>query len=57
MNAKKTGSPGKGVCLCRPCLEAVKAEGKKPRLVFHGVDKKVTCHRCGRRRYGGTYEV
>lgn len=43
--------------LCRPCAEELKKQGQK--LVGHalGVDVKITCDRCGRRRYGKEYEV
>lgn len=44
--------------LCRPCACAIEAEGK---YICHpaggGVDKKVQCERCGRRRYGMTYRL
>lgn len=42
--------------LCGACLAAVRAEhGIK--LLTRGVDNKITCAHCGRRKYGGTYEV
>lgn len=43
--------------LCRPCAEVLKAEWKQLRPVRHGVDNKVSCARCQRRRYGSTYEM
>lgn len=54
---KNKGQEPKGTDLCRPCMEYVRAEGKNPKLVYHGINKKVTCSRCGRRRYGATYTV
>lgn len=43
--------------LCRPCAEALKAEGKRLVPLHHGVGNKVRCARCQRRRYGITYDV
>lgn len=43
--------------LCRPCAEALKADGKELRAVRHGINSKITCQRCQRRRYGSTYEL
>nr|WP_326184233.1 hypothetical protein [uncultured Oscillibacter sp.] len=44
--------------LCRPCTIAIESEGKKLCLpVKHGINNKVTCGRCQRRRYGMTYEL
>lgn len=43
--------------LCRPCAEALKAEGKNLRRVRDGIDNKVSCVRCQLRRYGMTYEL
>lgn len=43
--------------LCRPCAEALRAEGKKLRTARHGIDNKVSCAGCQRRRYGSTYEM
>lgn len=42
--------------LCKPCLEAMKGDGKKLRMVKGGSDRKICCTRCGRRRFGATYE-
>ena len=39
--------------LCKPCFEAMK---DKPKLIKGGHDNKVTCSKCGKRRYGATYE-
>lgn len=44
-------------CLCGRCVIELKAEGKKLVTVYRGNDEKVICERCGRRRYGGKYEV
>ena len=42
--------------LCGACLAQVRADhGIK--LLTRGVGNKITCDKCGRRRYGGTYEV
>ena len=43
--------------LCRPCLEELRAEGKKFRLIKGGSNNKVVCVRCKRRRYGASYEL
>lgn len=44
--------------LCRPCACALEREsGKRLQVVRQGVDQKVTCARCGRRRYGAVYEA
>lgn len=42
--------------LCKPCMLALKAQGKtiKP---AGGRCEKITCAECGRRRYGSAYEV
>lgn len=42
--------------LCGACLAAVRAE-HEIKLLTRGVDNKITCAHCGRRKYGGTYEV
>lgn len=42
--------------LCRPCVEHMRAKGHKMQLCKGGIDKKVDCKRCGRRRYGATYQ-
>lgn len=42
--------------LCVPCATKL-GTAYTVRKVAGGVDKKVTCAECGRRRYGGTYEV
>lgn len=47
----------KKMSLCRPCMELEKAKGTKLRVVKKGVDQKVMCVMCRRRRYGTVYEV
>lgn len=42
--------------LCTPCAMAL-TEKRSVKLISRGSDQKVTCEQCGRRRYGGTYEV
>ena len=42
--------------LCGACAEQMK-EAYSLRRVHGGVDNKVTCDNCGRRRYGATYEL
>lgn len=42
--------------LCGRCVRELQAEGVKLRSVERAVDQKVTCDRCGKRRYGGVYE-
>ena len=41
--------------LCRPCAEKRKQQGQRLVLAYHGVNKKVTCADCRRRRYGAKY--
>lgn len=41
--------------LCRPCLEILKKEGHKLTLTKGGSNNKVTCVRCGKRRFGAIY--
>ena len=44
--------------LCRPCAIAIESKGKKLcRPVKLGINNKVACARCNRRRYGMTYEL
>lgn len=42
--------------LCGKCANLMK-EGFALKRVAGGVDQKVTCANCGKRRYGATYEV
>jgi len=42
--------------LCGACAEQMK-EAYSLKRVHGGVDNKVTCDNCGRRRYGATYEL
>lgn len=53
---KETRECGRTLALCRPCAEALGREWSLRRL-SGGRDNKVTCDRCGRRRYGVTYEL
>ena len=42
--------------LCVPCAELLK-EGYTVKKLKSGVNKKVTCENCGRRRFGAVYAV
>ncbi len=42
--------------LCGACA-AMLLEQAEVKKVGGGIDNKVTCSKCGRRRYGATYEV
>ncbi len=42
--------------LCGVCAAKL-ATAYAIRKVAGGVDNKITCAECGRRRYGGTYDV
>lgn len=42
--------------LCGVCAAKLREEAEIKK-VGGGADNKVTCAKCGRRRYGGTYEV
>ena len=44
------------LALCGACLAQVGAD-HEIKLLTRGVGNKITCAKCGRRRYGGTYEV
>ena len=46
----------KKVDLCVPCAALLK-EGYSLTRICGGVDNKITCAHCGRRRYGDTYEM
>ena len=50
MKQKKT------VELCGRCAELMR-ETYRLRQVAGGVNNKITCARCGRRRYGAAYEL
>lgn len=41
--------------LCRPCAEARRQRGERLALAYHGVNEKITCADCQRRRYGAKY--
>lgn len=43
--------------LCKPCAEALRAEGRSVIFVSGGRDHKVFCDRCARRRFGSTYKI
>ena len=47
---------GKTLDLCKPCA-VIRGMSQKLKQVHYGVDNKITCADCGRRRYGATYEV
>lgn len=42
--------------LCGKCAEQLKS-GYELRRVAGGVDNKITCAHCGKRRYGASYEL
>ena len=42
--------------LCKPCAVAMEAEGKKMKTIPCRCEK-ITCGKCGRRRFGVKYEV
>lgn len=42
--------------LCRPCAEEMQTQGVTLRLVKTRKDNKITCDKCGRRRFGATWE-
>lgn len=42
--------------LCRPCMEAMKRAYPLVQ-VGAGINRKITCRNCGRRRYGGAYKI
>lgn len=42
--------------LCRPCMEAMKRAFPLVQ-VGAGINRKITCRNCGRRRYGGAYKI
>ena len=43
--------------LCRPCAEKRKKKGQRLVLAYHGVNEKITCADCQRRRYGAKYNT
>lgn len=43
---------GKTLMLCRPCAELMRDGGYLVRVVRRGVDKKITCDNCRKRRFG-----
>lgn len=42
--------------LCTPCAEKMR-DGYTLKMIRRGVDYKITCALCGRRRFGATYET
>lgn len=46
----------KAMELCGLC-EAKLAEGYSLKRIAGGINNKITCANCGRRRYGGTFSV
>lgn len=52
----KDGEKIKAATLCSRCA-AVLAQGYIVKRVAGGVDNKVTCEQCGKRRYGGEFEI
>lgn len=42
--------------LCKPCAMELAARGKNVKAAG-GRWEKITCAQCGRRRFGGTYEL
>lgn len=42
--------------LCGTCAELLR-RGYDLKKIAGGVDNKITCDNCGKRRYGATYEV
>ena len=42
--------------MCKPCALALAAEGERVKTL-PGRSEKITCARCGRRRFGVSYEV
>ena len=46
----------KRVELCVPCAEMMR-EGYQMRRVAGGVNHKITCAHCGKRRYGAVYAM
>ena len=43
--------------LCGKCAAELRAAGGEIKRIAGRVDQKVTCARCGRRRYGASFEV
>lgn len=43
--------------LCGKCAAELRAAGGEIKRTAGRVDQKVTCARCGRRRYGASFEV
>lgn len=43
--------------LCGKCAAELRAAGGEIKRIAGRVDQKVTCARCGRRRYGASFQV
>lgn len=54
---RRDSMKAKKVELCVPCAVKLEAAGYTVRKISGGVDKKIQCVECGRRRYGVTYEL
>lgn len=50
------GMEGKVFELCGRCAELLRG-GYELRRVAGGVDNKITCAHCGKRRYGASYQM
>ena len=46
----------KTIDLCTPCA-AVIGEGYTLKMILRGINNKITCGHCNRRRFGATYEI
>ena len=53
---RKENRPAMRYELCRACEETLK-EGYDLKRIGGGVDNKITCANCQRRRYGGIFEL
>lgn len=47
----------KQIDLCARCAALLSDGGYSIKMVKRGINNKVTCGHCNRRRYGATYEV
>ena len=44
--------------LCKPCVSELESTGKHEITLIHsGINEKIDCWKCKRRRYGAVYEV
>jgi hypothetical protein len=53
---EQEGNMSKKLDLCGKCAAELR-EGYKLARVAGGVDNKITCSNCGKRRFGATYEL